>query len=732
MAGFGGSVKLTGESEYRRALKQITDNLTVLSSEMKVVNSLYDKNDNSTSKLAQQNDVLSKRLDEQNKKLAEAKKMLDQAKKSTDANATTIAKWQNEVNKAQAEVNQTTKAIKDNTEVIKRNEDALDDANGELVNFKINEDKAGGSAISMGSMIKAHVISQAIIGGIKALGSAMLELSKKFLDFVKSGVDNASNLEEVQNVVDTVFGESSKTINDFAKNAGVQFGMTELSAKQFAGSMGAMLESMGLSGNTTKDMSLSLVGLAGDMASFYNLEHEEAWNKIRSGIAGETEPLKQLGINMSVANLEAYALSKGITTAYNEMTQAEQVTLRYNYLMEQTANAQGDFAKTSDSFANQQRILSLQFENLATNIGTFLLPNLNEIITAFNGMMSGEIELEQGIQTITQVVVDLANSIVEKLPELLTAGMTMLETIVQGFISMLPNLLPAVNQLINDLLVFIVQSLPLIVDAGIEIILSLINGLIASIPNLIPAIAEAIVTIIDSLVGSLDQIVDAGIQLIMSLADGLIEALPILLDAIPVIYDKLLTAFTNNYSKIYSAGVNLILKLVNGIVQSIPNLAQAIPQIIASIVKLLIQGIPQIISLGSQMLAGLIKGLLDPQMIWQAVKGLFTGIVDGIKTVFGIHSPSKVFENEIGKNLALGIGAGFENTMSGVADQMTNAIPTNFDISTNATVGASTSTNTFANMVDAFKEALKEVNIVLDDEVAGRFVTDTVERVVYN
>ena len=120
------------------------------------------------------------------------------------------------------------------------------------------------------------------------------------------------------------------------------------------------------------------------MASFYNLDVEQAFEKIRSGISGETEPLKQLGINMSVANLEAFALANGIGTAYDKMSQAEQATLRYNYLMAQTADAQGDFAKTSDSFANQQRILQLQINDLSASLGEKLLPYLNDVLITIN------------------------------------------------------------------------------------------------------------------------------------------------------------------------------------------------------------------------------------------------------------------------------------------------------------------------------------------------------------
>ena len=142
-----------------------------------------------------------------------------------------------------------------------------------------------------------------------------------------------------------------------------------------------MFKSMGVGQADMEEMSMSLAGLAGDMASFYNLDPAEAFEKLRSGISGETEPLKQLGINMSVVNLEAFAMAEGITKSYQEMTQAEQATLRYQYIMSATADAQGDFANTSDSLANQQRILQLEIQTLAAEIGQDLMPIAQEVLT---------------------------------------------------------------------------------------------------------------------------------------------------------------------------------------------------------------------------------------------------------------------------------------------------------------------------------------------------------------
>lgn len=211
---------------------------------------------------------------------------------------------------------------------------------------------------------------------------------KTLVNFGKASIDLASDLAEVQNVVDVVFGSSAETINNFSKTAITQYGLSELAAKRYSSTMGAMLKSMGLSQDAVLGMSQSITGLAGDMASFYNLNADDAFNKIRSGISGETEPLKQLGINMSVANMEAFALSQGITKSYKSMTQSEQALLRYNYLLSTTADAQGDFARTSDSWANQTRILSEQWKSFSATLGSIFIPILTPVVRMLNSLIS--------------------------------------------------------------------------------------------------------------------------------------------------------------------------------------------------------------------------------------------------------------------------------------------------------------------------------------------------------
>lgn len=221
-----------------------------------------------------------------------------------------------------------------------------------------------------------------IVGAISAA-----KIGQMLFNIGKEAINAASDLEEVQNVVDVTFGDAGAIkIEKWAKKAGDQFGLTETQAKRFTSTLGAMMKSSGMTGDEIVQMSTDLSGLAADMASFYNLDFDTAFQKIRSGISGETEPLKQLGINMSEANLQAFALAQGIKKPYSAMAQGEKTMLRYQYLMQATADAQGDFARTSDGYANATRKIETNIETLKTNLGKTLLPVVNDVIGAINSM----------------------------------------------------------------------------------------------------------------------------------------------------------------------------------------------------------------------------------------------------------------------------------------------------------------------------------------------------------
>lgn len=253
----------------------------------------------------------------------------------------------------------------------------------------------GGSGDSGGGVLSRFLRRLDVIGDI-ASGQFLANMAVNGINSIIDGVTGsisesiglASDLVETQNVVDVTFEDSASTINKWAQEALNAYGITETKAKQYSSTLGAMLKSMGIADDQVLQMSMDMAGLAADMASFYNLDHDTAFEKIRSGISGENEPLKALGINMSVANLNAFALEKGMNKAFDKMSQAEQATLRYQYLLEATKDAQGDFARTGDSFSNEMRKLQTNLDRIKTEFGKGLLGVVTPAISLLNNVLS--------------------------------------------------------------------------------------------------------------------------------------------------------------------------------------------------------------------------------------------------------------------------------------------------------------------------------------------------------
>lgn len=210
----------------------------------------------------------------------------------------------------------------------------------------------------------------------------------------------ASDLEEVQNVVNVSFGDMADEVEKFANSAAQNFGMSALTAKRMASTFMAMANGMGIAAKDGKNMSLQLTALAGDMASFYNVEQDVAQTALNSIFTGETESLKKFGIVLTEANLSAFALSRGITKSYSAMSQAEKVALRYQYVLKATANAQGDFVRTSSSWANQVRVLKEQWSQLIGILGKGLIAALTPIVKALNKLLSYLIAIGNAIASL--------------------------------------------------------------------------------------------------------------------------------------------------------------------------------------------------------------------------------------------------------------------------------------------------------------------------------------------
>lgn len=254
-----------------------------------------------------------------------------------------------------------------------------------------------------GASNKAAKQATSIFSGMGKKIAGALSIAA-FAKFTKDCIEVGSNVTEVQNVVDTAFGDLSHQADLWASNAMTNFGLSELSAKKYMGVFGQMSNAMGITGQAALDMAEDVTGLTGDVASFYNLSTDEAYTKLKSIWTGETETLKDLGVVMTQTNLDQYALNNGFGKTTAKMTEQEKVMLQYQYVTSALSNATGDFVKTQDSWANQTRILSLRFEQLKASLGKGFIALFTPILRGLNTVLAGLQKVADGFATFTQML----------------------------------------------------------------------------------------------------------------------------------------------------------------------------------------------------------------------------------------------------------------------------------------------------------------------------------------
>lgn len=278
------------------------------------------------------------------------------------------------------------------------------------LDFILNKDPFNRDLKSINA--QAQQASNKISNSFKKIGLAVAGAFsvKAIVKFGKECVKLGSDLAEVQNVVDVTFTKMSDKVNNFAKNAMTSYGLSETIAKKFTGTFGAMAKSYGFTEQQSYDMATALTGLAGDVASFYNLSQDEAYTKLKSVFTGETESLKDLGVVMTQTALDSYALANGFGKTTSAMTEAEKVSLRYSFVQQQLAGAQGDFARTSDSWANQVRVLQLRFDSLKATIGQGLINALTPVIKLLNNLLAGLSVVAEKFKAFTEQVFGFTSS----------------------------------------------------------------------------------------------------------------------------------------------------------------------------------------------------------------------------------------------------------------------------------------------------------------------------------
>ena len=502
--------------------------------------------------------------------------------------------------------------------------------------------------------------------GFKAIATSVGVASVAITGLIGKSIKAAGELEQQIGGTEAVFGKFADTIQKKAAGAFETMGVSANDFMATANKMGALMQGSGISVEKSMNLSTQAMQRAADVASIMGIDINSAMESIAGAAKGNFTMMDNLGVAMNATTIEAYAMSKGIKTSYNEMDNATKIGLAMEMFLEKTAYAEGNYAKENETFAGSLSTLKAAFSNFLSGAGG--IEDVSSALIRFGKILVQSIG--KMAPSITKGIADLARQLIPEIPKIMNE---LLPIVLEGAISIINSLVeifPAFIQLIEDNLPTIVEGaikiietllnallemLPQILAMGVTLLLELVKGIAKSLPELIPAMIDAVVLMADALIDNIDLLIDAAIELVLGIVNGLLRQ------------DSLL--------KIIVAGGKLIVALVEGLLNAIPQILAIPIRIILGLVEGFKDGIYKIEEVGKQLISGLWNGIKEKwEGLKQKVADLAGGIVNKFKSVFGIHSPSRVFRDEIGKQLSAGIGVGFEDELDNVYNDMQRAI----------------------------------------------------------
>lgn len=554
-----------------------------------------------------------------------------------------------------------------------------------------------------------------------------------------ASVSSYADLEQNVGGIETLFKGSADKVIKNAENAYKTAGM---SANQYmetvTGFSASLLQSLG--GDTDKAADVADMALT-DMADNANKmgtsmesiqyayqgfakQNYTMLDNLKLGYGGTKEEMQRLLTDAQKLTGVKYDISN-LSDVYNAI-----------HVIQQNLGITGTTAKEAAStISGSVSSMKSAFDNFLNGSGTMDqlvdtgITAIQNIINAVGQLLPQLMQslsdaTPQIIAGINQIFPQILNLIVTNAPTLLSTIGQVLMALIQSLLTYMPQLLTVAMQLIQSFITGLITMLPQIIQMGMQLITQLILGIAQMLPQLIPQAINAIITIVNGLLDNIDMLVDAAIQLILGLADGLINALPLLIEKAPEIIMKLATALIQNLPKILQVGVQLIGKLIEGVGSVLGKLGQMAGNIIQTIWNGL-QSLPgKMLEVGKNLIEGIWNGITNALgWLWGKISGFCGQIVDKIKGFFGIHSPSKVFNQEIGKFLALGLGEGFDDNLGKVFKGMQSAV----DFETQK-LSANLSTTATNNKLFTANILMKPSDIYLDSTKVGRAVTPAVTK----
>ena len=650
---FGLKIGLEGEKEFKKALADINQSFKVLGSEMKVVQSQFDKNDDSVEALTARNQVLGKEIDAQKKKIETLRKALENASTSFGENDRRTQQWQIQLNNAQAALNNMERELDQNQRAIDSMGDEMRDAAQQTDKFgdEIDDaadktDKASGKLEKVGSVLKGLAVTAG--AAVAAAGAALAGLTKSFLDLAESTREYREDQAKLDAAFTTagftaeqageaytgfyaILGEEDRSVE--AVNHLAKLCSTEEELAQWtdiaAGVWATFGDSLPIEGLTEAANETAKTGtITGQLADALNWAgvNEEAFQSALDGCSSEQE--------------RAALITDTLNGLYQEAAE------NYKTLNGDVMEAQRAQALLTDAYAQLGAIaepIMTTLKTMAADVLTAMIPFVSLMGEGLQGVLNGTAgaaeTFAEGISGLVSVLMEklstivpvIGEAILASLPVLLEAGVNIIATLVTGIVNALPQLAAAALSIVLQLVTSLTELAPQLLQAAMQVVATLASGIASALPQLAPTIVQMVVQICQTLIANLPLILDAALQLVTGLAQGILNALPVLIAALPEIINGIVTFLLDAIPQIIETGIQLLTSLVAALPDIITAIVAAIPQIIEGIITAVLNSIPQIIQAGIDLLVSLIQAL--PQIITTivaAIPQIITGIVNAL------------------------------------------------------------------------------------------------------
>lgn len=535
---------------------------------------------------------------------------------------------------------------------------------------------------------KANMAITDMSDNANKMGTSMESIQTAYQGFAKQ---NYTMLDNLKLGYGGTKEEMQRLLDDATKLSGVKYDIS--SYADIVDAIHVVQTEMGITGTTAKEASTTIEGSINAAKS--------AFTNLTTGLADDNADIDAL-INQMIeaAGTVVDNVAPRIIQTINSIVGS--VPKIISGLSGVVTGAAGQIGTLAQTLLPQ---LTQAFFGLISSIIEImpqLLPQLlSAAVSFFTGILTGlNTVIPQLAAQIPVIITQITTTLTENLPQIIQAGVLILVNLINGITNAIPSLIEAIIALFPVITTALLENLPLIIEAGLNLLIALITGIVQAIPQLIAMLPQIITTIVSTLASMLPQIIEAGITLLNSLISGIVQAIPQLIAALPQIISSIVNTLIQNLPQIISAGIQLLGALISGLIQAIPSLIAAIPQIVKAIFdtfKAINWG-----ELGKNIIDGVINGVKNAaSSLINVFKDLASSALDAVKDFFGIHSPSTVMRDQVGKMLPAGMAEGVEEGMDDEEERIRKAmeggVPTTIDSYINTKVNApSTGTTTAA------------------------------------